>query len=124
MISFTLETALAVSETGGVFFTSGTLVFTSGTVVVAIRISLALKYLDYTRAWQAVGIVISLSLPTPIPNYWMSGFPATIPPATLANWSIMLPLGPSSELRIARLRPASLYVVDSPNGLGNCRGGL
>jgi hypothetical protein len=71
MISFTLETALAVSETGGVFFTSGTLMFTFGTVVVAIRISLALKYLDYTRAWQAVGIVISLSLPTPVPNYWM-----------------------------------------------------
>jgi hypothetical protein len=47
MISFTLETALAVRETGGVFFTSGftgaTLVFTSGTEVVAIRISLALK---------------------------------------------------------------------------------
>jgi len=34
MISFTLVTALDVSETGGVFFTSGTLVFTSGTVVV------------------------------------------------------------------------------------------
>src|SRR2546429_9171159 len=54
MISFTLETALGVSETGGVFFTSGfacgLLVFTSGTVVVAIRISLALKYLDYNRA--------------------------------------------------------------------------
>src|SRR5207302_3744932 len=54
MISFTLETALGVSETGGVFFTSGVacglLVFTSGTVVVAIRISLALKYLNYNRA--------------------------------------------------------------------------
>jgi hypothetical protein len=45
MISFTLETALGVSETGGVFFTSTALVFTSGTVVVAIRISLALKSL-------------------------------------------------------------------------------
>src|SRR5271166_2314465 len=54
MISFTLETALGVSETGGVFFTSGTLVFTSGTVVVAIRISLALKYLHYSRGLQAV----------------------------------------------------------------------
>jgi hypothetical protein len=51
MISFTLETALDVSETGGVFFTSGTFGFTSGTVVVvvAIRISLALKYLHYSR---------------------------------------------------------------------------
>src|SRR5271168_161867 len=55
MISFTLETALAVSETGGVFFTSGTLVFTSGTDVVAIRISLALKYLHYSRGQQAIG---------------------------------------------------------------------
>jgi hypothetical protein len=43
MISFTLETALAVSETGGVFLTSGTSVFTPGTVVVAIRISLGSK---------------------------------------------------------------------------------
>jgi hypothetical protein len=47
MISFTFETALAVSETGGVFFTSGVagavFVFTSGTEVVAIRISLTLK---------------------------------------------------------------------------------
>src|SRR5271169_6851527 len=50
MISFTFETALAVSETGGAFCTSGTLVFTSGTVVVAMRrISLALKYLNYNR---------------------------------------------------------------------------
>src|SRR5216684_7547385 len=53
MISFTLETALDVSETGGVLFasglTSGTVVFTSGTVVVAIRISLALKSLNYNR---------------------------------------------------------------------------
>src|SRR5580698_495971 len=55
MISFTLETALAVRETGGVFFTSGTFVFTSGTVVVAMRISLALKYLHYNRAWQVAG---------------------------------------------------------------------
>src|ERR1700731_4062171 len=43
IISLTLATALAVNETGGVFFTSGT-------VVVAIRISLALKYLNYNRA--------------------------------------------------------------------------
>src|SRR5258708_25287193 len=53
IISLTLETALAVSDTGGVFFasglTSGTVVFTSGTVVVAIRISLALKSLNYSR---------------------------------------------------------------------------
>src|SRR5258708_1074206 len=53
MISFTLETALGVSETGGVFFasglTSGTVGFTSGTVGVAIRISLALKSLNYRR---------------------------------------------------------------------------
>jgi hypothetical protein len=50
IISFTLETAFGVSETGGVFFTSGVLVCVStfgtvvvGTVVVAIDISLALK---------------------------------------------------------------------------------
>src|SRR6202161_4867183 len=63
MISLTFETALAVRETGGVFFsgfTSGTLVFTSGTVVVAMRISLALKYLDYTRGWQARGRTIEV----------------------------------------------------------------
>src|SRR5580700_5831714 len=100
MISFTLETALAVSETGGVFFTSGTLLFTFGTVVVAIRISLALKYLYYTRAWQAVGIVIRAGLPVLVSNYWMSGYVTTIPLAVLANWSIMLPLGCSSGLRI------------------------
>src|SRR5580692_11682199 len=105
MISFTLETALAVSETGGVFFTSGTLVFTFGTVVVAIRISLALKYLHYTRAWQAVSTVIRPSLPSyktrlPVSSYWMSGYAATIPLAALANWSIMLPLGCSSRSRI------------------------
>src|SRR5271169_3352263 len=55
MISLTLDTALAVRETGGAFFTStsGTLVFTSGTVVVAmLRISLALKYLNYNRGRQ------------------------------------------------------------------------
>src|SRR5579863_4370793 len=51
MISFTLATALAVRETGGVFLvTSGFVTFTSGTVVVAIRISLALKLLDYSRS--------------------------------------------------------------------------
>src|SRR5260370_19799185 len=59
MISFTLETALDVSETGGVFFasglTSGTVVFTSGTVVVAIRISLALKSLNYSRGGKPAG---------------------------------------------------------------------
>src|SRR5580693_10789651 len=65
MISFTLETALAVSETGGVFFTSGTLMFTFGTVVVAIRISLALKYLHYRRASTAVGSVIGLQSQLP-----------------------------------------------------------
>src|SRR5271155_4169955 len=100
MIFFTLETALAVSETGGVFFTSGTLVFTFGTVVVAIRISLALKYLDYTRAWQAASTAIRPRLNVPRLRYWMSGFPARIPAAALANRSIMLPLGASSKLRI------------------------
>jgi hypothetical protein len=43
MISFTLVTALGVRVTGGVFFV------TSGTVVVAIRISLALKLFDYSN---------------------------------------------------------------------------
>src|SRR5579871_80387 len=42
MISFTLATALAVRLTGAAFLTSGT-------VVVAIRISLALKLFDYTK---------------------------------------------------------------------------
>src|SRR5580700_3204567 len=58
MVSLTLDTALGVSETGGVFFTSGftsgTLVFTSGTVVVAIRISLTLKSINYNRAGKPV----------------------------------------------------------------------
>src|SRR5580693_3623325 len=93
MISFTLETALAVSETGGVFFTSWTLVFTSGTVVVAIRISLALKYLHYSRAWQAVGSVIGLQSHLPRPNLLDANLGPTIPPAVLAKWSIILPLG-------------------------------
>ena len=44
MISFTLETALAVRLIGAAFFV------TSGTVVVAIRISLALKLFDYSRS--------------------------------------------------------------------------
>jgi hypothetical protein len=49
MISFTLATALGVRLTGGTFLlTSG--LETSGTVVVAIRISLALKFLDYNRS--------------------------------------------------------------------------
>src|SRR5579864_3559917 len=43
MISFTLATALLVRLTGGVFLV------TSGMVVVAIRISLALKLFDYSR---------------------------------------------------------------------------
>jgi hypothetical protein len=43
MISFTLETALGVNETGGVFLTSGELVFTSGTDVVAIHNLLGFK---------------------------------------------------------------------------------
>jgi hypothetical protein len=63
MISFTLETALVVSETGGVFLTSGTSVFTPGTVVVAIRISLALKYLNYNRRGKLVAGVIGVQAP-------------------------------------------------------------
>src|ERR1700687_5410885 len=43
IISFTLATAFGVKLTGAAFFV------TSGTVVVAIRISLALKLFDYTR---------------------------------------------------------------------------
>jgi hypothetical protein len=43
MISFTLATALAVRLTGGAFLA------TSGTVVVAIRISLALKQFNYNK---------------------------------------------------------------------------
>src|SRR5579863_9217924 len=42
MISLTLATAFAVRLMGAAFFTSGT-------VVVAIRISLALKLFDYTK---------------------------------------------------------------------------
>src|SRR5215471_8485725 len=42
MISFTLATALAVRLMGATFLTSGT-------VVVAIRISLALKLFDYSK---------------------------------------------------------------------------
>src|SRR5579863_928675 len=42
MISLTLATAFAVRLIGAAFFTSGT-------VVVAIRISLALKLFDYTK---------------------------------------------------------------------------
>src|SRR6476660_3515540 len=45
MISFTLVTALAVRVTGAAFLV------TSGTVVVAIRISLALKLFDYSNMW-------------------------------------------------------------------------
>src|ERR1700730_9914500 len=48
MISFTLATALAVRVTGAAFLVTSGLV-TSGTVVVAIRISLALKLFDYSR---------------------------------------------------------------------------
>jgi hypothetical protein len=60
MISLTLATALAVRVTGGAFFTSGT-------VVVAIRISLALKLFDYIRILIStlclrVGTVENLSL--------------------------------------------------------------
>src|SRR5271166_1797965 len=70
MISLTLVTAFGVSETGGVFFTSGftsgTLVFTSGTVVVAIRISLALKSLNYSRGSKAAIGVCSAIPPAPI----------------------------------------------------------
>src|ERR1700757_91917 len=43
IISFTLATALGVRVTGAAFFV------TSGTVVVAIRISLALKLFDYSK---------------------------------------------------------------------------
>src|SRR5271169_6836685 len=74
MISFTLETALAVSETGGVFFTSGTLVFTSGTVVVAIPISLALKYLHYSRGQQTIGRGNQITAPA-----YDLGFPRWMP---------------------------------------------
>src|ERR1700733_4701098 len=65
MISLTLETALGVSETGGVFFTSGGLVFTVGTVFLAIRISLALKYLNYSRGRQACGRRVA-GMPSPL----------------------------------------------------------
>src|ERR1700688_1605831 len=47
MISLTLATALAVRLTGGTFLVSSVLI--PGTVVVAIRISLALKLFDYSR---------------------------------------------------------------------------
>src|SRR5579863_7196019 len=51
MISRTLVTALAVRVTGAGFLATSGLIplVTSGTVVVAIRISLALKFLDYSR---------------------------------------------------------------------------
>src|SRR6202161_2394018 len=49
MISLTLDTALGVGGTGAAFLTSGTLVLTPGTVVVAIYISLAVRFLNYTR---------------------------------------------------------------------------
>src|SRR5580693_1714968 len=52
IISFTLLTALEVSVTGAVFFTSGTLVVT-GKVVVAIYLSSALELLHYNRGVQA-----------------------------------------------------------------------
>jgi hypothetical protein len=45
MISFTLATAFAVRVTGAAFLTSGT-------VVVAIRISLALKLFDYIKNYD------------------------------------------------------------------------
>src|SRR5271165_1642036 len=104
IISFTLETAFGVSETGGVFFTSGTLVFTSGTVVVAIPISLALKYLHYSRGGKRFG---SGRHPTSgnAVSSWMPGRRATIPPRRLPTWSIMLSLGPSSRLRIVGKSP-------------------
>src|SRR5580704_222843 len=97
MISLTLEMALAVSETGGAFFTSGMVVFTLGTVVVAIGISLTLKYLNYSRGWQAGGRSNQhaghRTLPGP-KRLDASGW-ATIPTARLAKGSIMFALGPS-----------------------------
>src|SRR5258708_39618589 len=88
MISFTLETALGVSETGGVFFasglTSGTVVFTSGTVVVAIRISLALKSLNYSRDGKpAVGGILRRTTPGPL-TFWMPAGGGRFLPAALA----------------------------------------
>src|SRR6266851_9746895 len=104
MISFTLETALGVSETGGVFFasglTSGTVVFTSGTVVVAIRISLALKSLNYNRGGEpAAGRILRRTTRSLI--IWMPGGCGRFLLAALANGSIMSALGPS-PVEVAR----------------------
>src|ERR1700733_968024 len=108
MISFTLETALDVSETGGVFFTSGTFGFTSGTlvVVVAIRISLALKYLHYSRGQQAAGSGINSGpWPTFVLPVGCPTAPGRFSAAPLANGSIMLALGRSSRSRIVGSDP-------------------
>src|SRR5580658_6958285 len=116
MISFTLETALAVSETGGVFFTSGTLVFTSGTVVVAIRISLALKYLDYTRAWQAVGTLIRKLTCTRARLLDVG-----LPPDDSSRGTCQLVYNACVrrflQVEECGLRPAPLDMVKLPNGL-------
>src|SRR5580658_7317013 len=98
MISFTLETALAVSETGGVFLTSGALVFTSGTVVVAIRISLRRKCLNYSRGRKLGARIIgvqALKLYKPC-NISMPPAGQRFFQQPLANGSIMVALGPPS----------------------------
>src|SRR3984957_19210647 len=114
IISFTLVTALAVNETGGVFFTSGsaTLVFTSGTVVVAIRISLALKYLNYNRAGQGRQMQVESSRPHFVLLY-IPALRSTIPLCELANGSIMSALG--RPRRSGHLVSASSGIRGLPN---------
>src|SRR5271157_47530 len=65
MISLTLATALAVRVTGGVFLV------TSGTVVVAIRISLALKLVDYIRGQFPRAVLAGSHARGESPTYWM-----------------------------------------------------
>src|SRR5580704_13633426 len=106
MISFTLETALDVSETGGVFFTSWMLVFTSGTVVVAIRISLALKYLNYSRGPQVAGRVTDHGPGyQPPPRLWVAGPPPTVSPPPPFQRGLYAFLWPFPPVRGLRPRP-------------------
>src|SRR5580700_3578388 len=124
MISFTLETALDVSETGGVFFTSWMLVFTSGTVVVAIRISLALKYLNYSRGPQVAGRVTDHGPGYQPPDIWMPGRRRTILRRHTCQRGYNASVRPFLQVQDCGLRPAALDGVELPNRLANCRGGL
>src|SRR5580700_5339806 len=125
MISLTLETALGVRETGGVFFASGTFVFTSGTVVVAIRISLALKYLHYSRGSKAeAGESDFRPLSGRNLSCWMPGRRMTILSPATCQRVYNACVRPFLQVEDLWAESPALDGAELPNWLANRRGGL